>query len=205
MITIATLLWDANSKGAGFSSMYDESWVEKLWRGFDRNLTVPWSMVCYTDREREFAYPIEQVQIDSKQPSYADCIQPYELGVPMILVGLDTVVTGNCDHLALFAQNSTGVLGLPRDPYRKQQACNGVALVPAGMQRMRHQWAGENDMEWVRRFPHVFLDDLFPGHVVSYKGHVEKHGIGDARIVYFHGDRKPHQLFEGSAILRHWI
>jgi hypothetical protein len=59
-------------------------------------------------------------------------------------------------------------------------------------------------MEWVRRFPHAYLDDDFPGQVVSYKGHVEKKGIGDARIVYFHGERKPHQLPDHPLVREHW-
>lgn len=49
-------------------------------------------------------------------------------------------------------------------------------------------------MDWLRRQPHAVIDDLFPGQVVSYKGHVMQHGLGDARIVYFHGFEKPHEL-----------
>lgn len=203
MITIATLLWQANGRSKSFSSMYDEAWVEKLYRGFARNLTQPFQFVCYVDRPREFAEPIGQRQIVSAKPSYADCVQPYEMGVPMILCGLDTVVTGNIDHLAASCFERT-TIGLPRDPYNTAQACNGVCLVPEGMERVATEHRGQNDMDWMRQFPHGLLDDEFPGQVQSYKGAVKRQGLGDTRILYFHGKEKPHELDPGHPILEHW-
>lgn len=203
MITIATLFWQANDKSLSFSRQYTEQWVERLYRGFARNLTQPFNFVCYTDRTRTFAEPIEQRQIASANPGYADCIQPYEMGVPMILVGLDTVVTGNCDHLADWCMTSD-VIGLPRDPYMPERACNGVALVPEGQEYIASTHAGQNDMEWLRAHPHAFLDDLFPGQIQSFKGAVRDRGLGDTRICYFHGEEKPHQLRPGHPILDHW-
>lgn len=193
MITVATLLWDPNGDSLPFSRMYDETWVERLYRGFARNLTRPFRFVCFTDRPRGFVEPICQRAIDGR-PGYASCIQPYRLDEPMILVGLDTVVTGNCDHLADYCL-AAGAVALPRDPYALHQACNGVALVPGGKRaEIFDGHRGENDMEWLRSKPHAFLDDLFPGHVVSFKGSVKSRGLGDARIVYFHGLEKPHEL-----------
>lgn len=203
MLTIATLLWQANRHSRPFSSMYDEAWVEKLYRGFARNLTQPFRMVCYVDRPREFAEPIDQRLLVSREPGYGDCIQPYELGEPMILVGLDTIVTGNIDHLADYCLNAD-VIALPGDPYKPTRACNGVALVPAGNDHVATAHDGSNDMEWMRRQEHVFIDDLFPGQVRSFKGHIERHGLGDTRICYFHGERKPHQLPVGHPLLEHW-
>jgi len=195
MITVATLLWQANANSQSFSRMYDETWVEKLYRGFNRNLTQPFRFVCYVDRVRGFREPIEHLQIASHRPGYGDCVQPFELGVPMILCGLDTVITGNIDHLAAYCLNED-LIALPRDPYQLSRACNGVCLVPAGKKQVFTDWRGENDMDWMRKQPHVFIDDLFPGQVQSYKGAVKSKGLGDTRIVYFHGEEKPHQLSE---------
>lgn len=195
MITIATLFWQANRGSHDFSQAYDESWVEKLYRGCARNLTQPFRFIVYTDWPRKYAEPIEQRWLTSEEPSYADCIQPYEMNCPMILMGLDTVITGNIDHLAKYALDGN-TLALPRDPYNLERACNGVALVPAGMSRMAYLHDGENDMVWVRKFEHVFIDDLFPGHVQSYKGTVRDNGLGDTRIVYFHGPEKPGEITE---------
>lgn len=203
MITVATLFWQANASSKPFSSMYDETWVEKLYRGLARNLTQRFRFICYVDRPRVFAEPIAQRQIANPKPSYADCIQPFEMGEPMILVGLDTVITGNIDHLAEWALTSDK-LALPRDPYNKAQACNGVCLVPGGMSDIATKHRGENDMEWLRKFPHDFIDDLFPGHVQSFKGAVRDRGLGDTRVCYFHGREKPHELPAGHPVLEHW-
>lgn len=208
MLIVATLLWTANENSLPFSRMYDEFWVEKLHAGFRRHLTVPFRFVCYTDKERKFTAPeIEQRRLSSSKPTYEDCLQPYEMGEPMILVGLDTLVVGNIDHLAAYClqKQPTNVIGLPRDPYYPHQACNGVALVPKGKS---HVWTrrvkGMNDMDGVRRWPHAILDDIFPGHVVSYKKTVKGSGLGDARIVYFHGVPKMHQMLDDPLVKEHW-
>lgn len=207
MITIATLFWAPNKASEHFSRRYTEEWADKLYRGFARNLTLPFRFVCFTDRERAFAEPIEQERITLREgqraPDYSNCIEPYRLDVPMILVGLDTVVTGNCDALADYCL-SADVLAVPRDPYAPRQACNGVAFVPAGKaERMWSRFDGRNDMEWVRANPHAFIDDLFPGAVKSYKVHCRRRGPEGASIVYFHGIEKPGEI-KADWIAEHW-
>jgi hypothetical protein len=205
VITVATLLWQSNKASRSFSQCYDESWVEKLFRGFRRNLSYPFQFVLFTDEKRHFAEPLEQIVVPGLgSAGYSDCIRPYSLANPMILTGLDTVITGSVDHLADYCLNAE-IFALPRDPYRMHQACNGVALVPAGHEKIYSNHNGENDMEWVRKFPHCFIDDLFPGHVQSYKGWIKRRGLRGARIVYFHGEEKPHQLQHLPLIQEHWI
>lgn len=205
MLSVATLLWEPNAASQGFSRVYDESWVARLCNGFARNLTEEFRFVLYTDRERDLPACIEQRRIKAAKPDYGTCIEPYELSAegPMILVGLDTLIVGNVDHLARSAAERT-TLGLPRDPYNPKQACNGVAMVPQGMERIASEHRGENDMVWVRQYPHTMLDDEFPGEVVSWKGCVEKHGLRGARVIYFHGDRKMHQMGDNPIIREHW-
>lgn len=201
-IVVATLLWDPNEHSHEFSRSYSEEWVEKLFDGFRRNLNRPFDFVCFVDRVRRFNRPIKQALLERRPIDYGSCIEPYKLNRPMILVGLDTVVVGNCDPLADYCFRGKVPL-YPRDPYRPRIACNGVSLVPAGYSHIWERWNGENDMEWIRRHPHEFIDDHFPGLVLSYKGHVKKKGLGGARIVYFHGKEKPHEL--GLPWIReHW-
>lgn len=203
MITIATLLWSPNPHSQSFSRMYDETWVDRLYQGFARNITGQFRFVVYTDRDRRFGWPVEQVRLKSEVPTYSDCIQPYEMNEPMILVGLDTIVCGNIDNLVEYCLTEE-FIALPRDPYHPEQACNGVALVPAGKQHVWEKFSGDvDDMTHMRRHEHRFIDDLFPGEVVSYKGHVKRNGLNDARIVYFHGEEKPHQL-QAPWIEEHW-
>jgi hypothetical protein len=183
--------------------MYDESWALKLFNGFARNLTLPFRFVLYVDRKRNLPNGIEQVVMPQKQFDYGDCIRPFELDAPMILAGLDTVVVGNCDALARYCFDAS-VMALPRDPYKPSRACTGVCLVPKGYGHVFENWRGENDMDHMRAQRHVFIDDAMPGQVVSYKGHAERHGIQDARIVYFHGLKKPHELQHVDWIQENW-
>jgi hypothetical protein len=202
MLAIVSLLWDSNRHSESFSQAYDESWVEKLYHGFERNLTDEFEFILYTDRTREFSVPVTQVMLPNVAPNYGHCILPYRLGRPMILVGLDTIVTGNIDHLAEYCLTAER-FACPRDPYWPDRVCNGVALVPAGHEHIGLEWDGANDMEWVRKYAPLVIDDLFPDQVVSFKGHVKQNGLGDARIVYFHGEEKPHQL-DLDWVQQHW-
>lgn len=202
-ITITTCLWQPRGNVQAFSRVYTPEWVDRLYRGFARNLTRPLHLVCFTDRAYEFGEPIEQV-VDGVlgDNGYADCIRPFSLNVPMIFTGLDTVVTGNCDHLANYAMTAD-TMCLHRDPYNLSQAGNGVVLMPGGMRHVADDHRGENDMVWLRSFPHVFADDLFDGHIISYKARARKFGLGDARVVYFHGNPKPHEI-DAEWVTENW-
>lgn len=205
-ITIATLLWDANPNSFHYSTMYNEVWVEKLYRGFARNLTRPMRFVCFTERGRSFKEPIEQIQLGIDKPDYSACLEPYKLDVPMILCGLDTIVTGNCDELADYCFYGDRI-AVPRDPFYPDKVCNGVALVPAGQRKVIYdpKPADVNDMEWIRTQNVEVIDDLFSGQVRSFKGSVLKNGLVDCRICFFHGEKKPDELSHVGWIGRHWL
>jgi hypothetical protein len=206
MLTVAACLWDVNEASLDFSRCYDESWVTKLYRGYARNLTLPFRFVLFTDRVRDLPADIWQERLRSEPPSYGALVEPFRYGVPMILTGLDTIITGNIDHLAQYCLTAK-TIALPRDPYMASRSCNGVALIPEGQQHVYRNWRGENDMEWLRTQDTVFIDDLFPGDVLSYKVHVRSiraNDPGDARIVYFHGHPKPHELADLPWIKEHW-
>lgn len=206
-LTVACCLWDANRHSRPFSTFYDETWVERLYRAYARHLTLPFRFLCFTDHVRQFNEPIEQVAFKKLPPDYGSMIEPFRLNKPMILTGLDTVITGNIDHLMAYCFLSDKV-ALPRDPNRLGTICNGVALVPRGNRDIYDNWNGETeymaDMDWLRRQDYAVLDDLFPGHIVSYKCHVKEQGLGDARIVYFHGKEKPHEVDE-PWVDEYWI
>ncbi len=193
MISICATFWKPNRHSFSFSRCYDESWVEKLWWGFRRNLSIPFEFVLWTDREYRFEAPVIQRPLKQAEPDYSSCIAPYELNTPSIIVGLDTIVTGTCDHLAAYCLTADRI-AVPRDPYRPTQMCNGVALVPAGQRRIYDAHNGQNDMAWINAQNPACLDDLFPGEIVSFKGEAWHKGIDGVRIVYFHGEAKPHQL-----------
>lgn len=203
MITFCSLLWDANEKSEEFSRAYDESWAVKLFNGFRRHCGVPFRCVLYTDRQRDLPKNIiQEVRPGLGKIGYGDCIQPYEMNVPMILVGLDTIVVANIDKLVRYCFEADRI-ALPKHPY-EDFSINGVQLVPAGQRHIFDTWRGENDMKWLRQFPHNRIDDLWPGKVVSYRAHVRRDGVGKARIIYFHGRMKPPELLHEPLIRDNW-
>lgn len=202
MITVTTCFWRANKHTAPASRGYEPFWVDRLAAGFARNLTIPHRFIVFTDRTYRFAEGVEQQLLSTDEPDWSCMIEPFQLDEPSIIVGLDTVVTGNTDEMARYCLEA-GRIALPRSP-GKDYACNGVALVPAGHRSIYANWSGENDMEWLRTQPHDFIDDLFPGQVASYKCAVRPNGLGDTRIVYFHGRPKMSDALHERWVRDHW-
>jgi len=196
------MLWRPNRKSFDFSRMYDAGWADKLYRGVARHCAEPFRFVCYTDGGWTFGEPIEQKALRQAQPDYGACIEPFAEPGPLIVMGLDTIITGDLAPLIAYAKTADR-LALPRDPFYPATVCNGVALVPPGHEWIAAQHDGQNDMQYLRGMDAVVLDDALPGLVVSYKGHVIDKGLGDARIVYFHGEAKAHEL-DHDWIKEHW-
>ena len=205
LLTVSTCLWDANEHSHNFSRCYDESWANKLYAGFRRNLTLPFRFVVYTDRKRRFAKGIEQRRISMAEPHYGACIEPFSSDEAQIFCGLDTVVVANIDHLARYALTCTKP-AVPKDPFFPETTTNSVVIAPKGCKAMLFDgWTGQNDMDWIRSRDCDLLDTLFPKQIASYKGRVQWIGVEDAtRMVFFHGSRKPHELDRIDFIREHW-
>lgn len=207
MICIAACLWDVNKRSEKFSLCYDETWVEKLYRGFQRNLTQPFRFVLFTERIRKFNEPIEQELLATKEPHYGCLIEPFKLNVPMMICGLDTVIVGNVDHFAEYCLTQKR-LALPYHPTKKDYGfINAVAFVPAGYRAIYDTWNGENDMEWLRKSDAVDTRTLWPKQIQSFKLEcvtMGAHAPKDVRIIYMHGSRKPHELKDVPWIKKHW-
>src|ERR1044072_5686847 len=160
LLHVCTCLWDTNEHSLPASREYDESWVEKLYWGFKRNLTRPFRFVCFTDRIRSFPDGIDQEPLLSAGPDgpiYGCFNEPYRLDAPMILVGLDTVIVGNLDRYADYCMKADRI-ALCRDPSpkHKTRSINGVQFIPAGNSHVYDEWVADgakvNDMEWLRRY-----------------------------------------------------
>lgn len=75
---------------------YTADWVEKLKSGVARNLTVPYEFKCLSDIDVPGKVPLRH-----KWPSWWAKIELFrEVTGPSLYLDLDTVVTGNLDHLA---------------------------------------------------------------------------------------------------------
>lgn len=209
MLTVATCLWNPNRHSRSFSRMYDESWADKLYRGFKLNLTVPFRFVVFADFPRVFGErAIEQERIKMLDPHYGAMIEPFRLDEPCLVVGLDTIVVGNCDALAEYCLTATKA-AVPRDPYAgvsRWARSNAVVACPKGAAKVIWDgYVGQNDMDYINTCDTDLLDDHFPRQVVSYKGRIQQCGLEDeTRIVFFHGPQKPHELSHVGWIGRCW-
>lgn len=202
MLTVATCFWEPNKHSVPSSQCYTPIWVDRLYRAFKRNLSKPFRFVVLTDKEYEFTPGVDQERLSTDEPTWASMIEPFRIEGPLIVVGLDTIIRGNLDHMAAWCESADRI-ALPRSP-GKDYACNGVALAPSGQTGIYKNWRGENDMEWLRSFPHYFIDELFKEQVVSYKCYVRPRGLRQSRIVYFHGAPKMHDLLEKDWVKAAW-
>jgi hypothetical protein len=202
-VTISTVLWDANEKTEENSRCFTDVWAHRFFNGFRRNITLPTRCVLFTDRRRDLPAWIEQIiQPDLGCNGYGDCVRPFQLNEPMIFAGLDTIVVGHCDKFARYCLESR-VIALPKHPY-EPVSINGVVFCPAGQRRIFDEWRGENDMKWMRRWPHASMDNLWPGRIVSYKARVRGRGQGNAAIIYFHGKPKMHEALGDPVVAAAW-
>lgn len=199
LLNIACCLWDANKHSHDFSRCYDEAWVEKLYRGFKRNLSIPFQFVVFTDKRRPFKEPIEQEILVTQEPSYGCLIEPFKLNEPTIICGLDMLVIDRIDHMARYCLEGKEI-ALPAHPSKPHVTINPIVFVPKGHRNVFDEWRGENDMEWLKTRTHIKTDTMWPGQIQSFKLHdLRRRGIHGARIVYFHGRPKMQDLVETQA------
>jgi hypothetical protein len=198
MITVATVYYEGGKNVPYFSQCYSPEWVDKLYRGVARHYSEPFRFVCLTDNNYAFEEKIETKPLHNKRWATA-CLQLHAVEAErLVIMGLDTVITGRLNEIFAY----TGDLAVPRDPYRIHAPCNGVVLCPTRTDIATS--SSPDDMRALESFKYDWLDDLFPGQILSYKVHVRPHGLGDARIVYFHGEPKPHVLYD-EWIKEFWV
>ena len=197
VITTVCVLFRPTPDTPKASRCFGPEWVDKLYRGVKRNTTFRTEFVCLTDQAYEFEEIIQQRPL--KKPFDWKTVLQQAFSVEcerMMFMGLDTIITGNIDGLL----NQTEPLIVPRDPNHSQKACSGFVLSDYKPE-ISALLAG-NDMEAINRSHPHFWDDICPGWVKSYKCQVKKEGLGDARVVYFHGMEKPHEI--DHEVIRHW-
>jgi len=186
---------------------FTPEWADRLYRGLARNLTVPWEFWCLTD-EPAGAFN-EDVHVEPFAHGRRDlqsCIlECFRLDGRVLFMGLDTIITGNMDDLARY----DGPFAMIRDPNFPTRAASGVmswrdrqdiwaAFLADDASHESHMFGYPADQGWLERFNQEWLCERFPRQLVSYKCHVKRDRtvLDDARLVYFHGMEKPHQISE---------
>lgn len=178
--------------------------MEKLYRGIERNLT-DFQFVVLTDRPRKFREKIFQLPLEHNLHAYMPIMEIFKHDLGRVLfMGLDTVITGSLEEIAGYE----GDFAMIRDPNHPNKGASGVMSFPYRpdiWEKFINSHTSERyDQRFLHEIPHEYLDDYFPGQMVSYKCHVKTNGFQDPRIVYFHGQYKPHEV-EEEFIKACWI
>ena len=103
--TIVTALFDGRQTGVPHTTgVYDPAYVEKLYRGFKRNLTIPFDFVCLVDKNYIFQEDIKAVRFKRSVDQYGwmslmEMYRPEICEGIRLTVGLDTIITGPVDDI----------------------------------------------------------------------------------------------------------
>ena len=117
---------------------------------------------------------------------------------PCLYIDLDTLVIGNIDHM----RTPVDSLWMLRDAYRRYGGQSSIMLIPKDVGDIWTNWIARpdhwmklfnGDQNYLERYPYKVLQLTYPG-LYSYKVHCRNGCPNDARIVFFHGQPKPHNV-----------
>jgi len=203
---------------------YDPSWVNKLYNGIKRNTSDPYPhFVCFTDKTYRFDEDILPVRLKDPEAGFGCLAEAwrgdYTAERRVCVLGLDTIILGNIDEI-MQTELPSGI-GLLRDPYVPNQVGNMVGLYDESACGMLwNLWQLNSDMtdqNFLRSLVGVvgatLLNDKYPGEILSYKVDLRGGRWGGSegdkeklKILYFHGNPKPHEVVEKSPWLKeNWI
>lgn len=193
--------------------IFTAEWVDRLYRGVKRNYTKPFKFVVYVDQDYEFNEPVEARKLILPYRNMFSLLEPFrETGDKQVFMGLDTIITGNVDFLDEYSG-----FWMLQDPWHPRP-CSGVMVfdpqpqIWADIEQNHEKYSKEatmfgypSDMILLNHYTPRVIDGEACG-ILSYKAHLmnKPGGIGDARIVYFHGESKPHELPGVPWVDKHW-
>lgn len=210
-LTIITFLWYGdrwNDRDMG------STYLCNLYRSIDRNITIPFKFVCFTNLKLTLPKVIKCRRFNP--PSWRGCLPRLwmynpeaELKGQCLALDLDIIITGSLDDIASykgdFCVRSKFAPGLEHRADGdiigfRPSACydiwNRFVMDPKSGERLT-----EGRERWWYRYVRDCKDrwqTLFPGQIISYKRHVRKQRKlpDNARIVSCHGKPRPHQIDE---------
>lgn len=210
VVTVACVLYQGEDVPSHSKGIFDAEWVDRLYRGIKRNTTREFRFVCYSDKEYQFNEPVERRPFRLPYKNMFSLLEPFQSDEKTIFMGLDTIITGNIDFL--FDMDGFWML---QDPYFPDRDCSGVMVFDpqpelwSFIESNHERLASENkmfgvpsDMIFLDKVKHKTLDGPKHG-IYSYKVHARSGLPKDARIVYFHGKEKPHEVNE-DWVKEHW-
>jgi hypothetical protein len=93
---------------------YDATWVDKLQRGVQRNLTIPHRFVCFSDCEVN----CERIELELGDHGFWSKMQMFKPGIlsgPTLYLDLDTVICNNLDDVIDCIQHEQFVMWIEAD------------------------------------------------------------------------------------------
>ena len=219
MIKIITCLFDGVICGIPHSiNIYDATWVDKLYRAIKRNTTKPFELICLVDKEYPIKEPVKQVKfIEQSNVSvgWSLLVEMYRPDITSdrrVTIGLDTIIMNNIDDI-LEVDSDIAML---TDPMEPEEVCNAITWCSSEIAEYiwdvwtnKREWVYENcryigdavsEMILLRKLfdqdgEVLRVDNIHEG-IYSYKVHImdEPDLIENAKIIYFHGKPKPHEL-----------
>ena len=226
--TIVTALFDGRQTGVPHTTgVYDPAYVEKLYRGFKRNLTIPFDFVCLVDKNYIFQEDIKAVRFKRSVDQYGwmslmEMYRPEICEGIRLTVGLDTIITGPVDDIL---QAQVSKLAVCTDPMYPDKICNAITLsTPEFCEEFWGMWEGNevklipdsklvlenvapapSEMVLMRKYygDSPCIDKVFPNRILSYKVHVKEneHPIDKLEGVSHNVYQNRLKLIERSSII----
>ena len=232
MIKIITCLFDGVVFGVPHSTnIYDATWVDKLYRAIKRNTTKPFELICLVDKEYPIKEPVKQVKfIEQANTSvgWSLLVEMYRPDITSdrrVTIGLDTIIMNNIDDILEVDSD----IAMITDPMEPEEVCNAITWCSSEIAAYiwdvwtnKREWVYENcryignavsEMILLRKLfdqdgEALRVDNIHEG-IYSYKVHImdEPDLIENAKIIYFHGKPKQHELGTypvDDLIIPHW-
>lgn len=186
MVTIACVLRSGGD--------FDASWVHALQRGVSDHLPLPHRFVCLSDVD----VPCERIPLVHGWPGWWSKLELFRPGVfdgPVLYMDLDSLPVGDLSDVAAYR----GPFAMLADFYRlrtgqKEGESGAMAWTPGEHTEAVYEAfeakgpTTRGDGPFIRsHVAHEYLQDLYPGQVVSLKVHATKMAPEGARLVCGHG------------------
>lgn len=195
-----------------YGTKYGPEYLQRWAAGVKRNLTLPYRLVCMTDDPHVYD-PDVHVILTEDLGGWWNHLWAFSgwTANRQLLIDLDDVIVGSLDDLASY----DGPHALNSDVYQPENVDGGCQLIPAvaafdlyfQFVKNRHAYRRcfYSDKQYYQsRINHApRIQDLFPGHWVSYKVHCREGLPEGARVVGCHGTPKPHEIMD-DWMLDHW-
>ena len=201
MTTFVSLNWrNYCGQGVRYANILFDSLQRNLAEGTRARFVV------YTDNPCELGYTpgIDVRQLPHELDGWYNKLQLFKAkmfpaGEWVVFLDLDTVITGPVDELVSYS----GPFAILRDAYRPDGLQSAVMCWEAG----KHGYIWESfkeaglpilahgDQEWIERqvVQPIILQNIFPGDFVSYKKDARFGIPKGAKVVFFHGEPRPHE------------